>query len=200
MSNAIDVSCVCRGVVNYSCPVLVGHIKSEAEGGGNVSSVTGVRSGTVTVYSLERTHDPDGRAASTQRSVRRPAPHPLFRIAGGGGGHRDPAHHRAPDQASHPAAVDGADRGVPPKSLALRTNFGITIILWILGWTGLARVVRGKLLDLRSGATSGAVIRRRLLPLFLSYLIVHLPWCRPTWYWVRIPRSASSAWASSRRW
>ena len=53
-----------------------------------------------------------------------------------------------------------------------------------LGWTGLARVVRGKLLELRSGdfvvaarvsvATAGAVIRRHLLPSFLSYLIVHL--------------------------
>ena len=30
---------------------------------------------------------------------------------GGAGGHRDPAGHRVPDQHSHPAAVDGPDRG-----------------------------------------------------------------------------------------
>ena len=50
--------------------------------------------------------------------------------------------------------------------------------------TGLARVVRGKLISLReedyvlaaklSGLGEGAIIRRHLLPGFLSYLIVHL--------------------------
>ncbi len=78
----------------------------------------------------------------------------------------------------------GLTAALPPKWPALRVYFGITIILSILGWTGLARVVRGKLLELRSGdfvvaarvsgASSGAVIRRHLLPSFLSYLIVHL--------------------------
>ena len=78
----------------------------------------------------------------------------------------------------------GLTAALPPKWPALRVYFGITIILSILGWTGLARVVRGKLLELRggdfvvaarvSGATAGAVIRRHLLPSFLSYLIVHL--------------------------
>ena len=78
----------------------------------------------------------------------------------------------------------GLTAALPPKWPALRVYFGITIILSILGWTGLARVVRGKLLELRSGdfvvaarvsgATSGAVIRRHLLQSFLSYLIVHL--------------------------
>ena len=38
---------------------------------------------------------------------------------------------------------------LPPKWPALRVYFGITIILSILGWTGLARVVRGKLLELQ---------------------------------------------------
>ena len=80
--------------------------------------------------------------------------------------------------------VDGADAALPPQWPALRVYFGITIILSILGWTGLARVVRGKLLELRggdfvvaarvSGATGGTIIRRHLLPSFLSYLIVHL--------------------------
>ena len=78
----------------------------------------------------------------------------------------------------------GLTAALPPQWPALRVYFGITIILSILGWTGLARVVRGKLLELRSGdfvvaarvsgATAGAVIRRHLLPSFLSYLIVHL--------------------------
>ena len=78
----------------------------------------------------------------------------------------------------------GLTAALPPKWPALRVYFGITIILSILGWTGLARVVRGKLLELRgndfvvaarvSGATAGAVIHRHLLPSFLSYLIVHL--------------------------
>ena len=66
----------------------------------------------------------------------------------------------------------------------LRIYFGITVILSVVGWTGLARVVRGKLLELReadfvmaarvSGAQEGAIIGRHLLPSFLSYLIVHL--------------------------
>ena len=78
----------------------------------------------------------------------------------------------------------GLTAALPPQWPALRVYFGITIILSILGWTGLARVVRGKLLELRSGdfvvaarvsgASGGAVIRRHLLPSFLSYLIVHL--------------------------
>ena len=60
----------------------------------------------------------------------------------------------------------------------------ITIILSIIGWTGLARIVRGKLLQLREedfvmaatvyGASDGRIITRHLLPGFLSYLIVHL--------------------------
>lgn len=60
----------------------------------------------------------------------------------------------------------------------------ITIILSILGWTALARVVRGKLLQLReedyimaaklAGATDFRIITRHLLPGFMSYLIVHL--------------------------
>ena len=39
---------------------------------------------------------------------------------------------------------------VPPEWPAVRTYFMITIILSIVGWTGLARVVRGKLLQLRA--------------------------------------------------
>ncbi len=66
----------------------------------------------------------------------------------------------------------------------LRVYLGITMILSLIGWTGLARVVRGKLLELReedfvtaarvSAASSGAIIARHLLPSFLSYLVVSL--------------------------
>ena len=66
----------------------------------------------------------------------------------------------------------------------IRVYFGITIILSIVGWTSLARVIRGKLLELReadfvmaakiSGAGEGDIIRKHLLPSFLSYLVVSL--------------------------
>ena len=70
--------------------------------------------------------------------------------------------------------------GWPP----VRVYFGIVVILSIVGWAGLARVVRGKLISVReedfvraaviAGAGDGAVIRRHLLPAFLSYLIVNV--------------------------
>ena len=73
---------------------------------------------------------------------------------------------------------------VPIEWPALRVYFMITIILSVIGWTGLARVVRGKLLQLRTedfvmaaaigGAKSMAIITRHLLPGFMSYLIVSL--------------------------
>ncbi|GAH89811.1 unnamed protein product, partial [marine sediment metagenome] len=64
----------------------------------------------------------------------------------------------------------------------LKVYFGITIILSIVGWTGLARVVRGKLLTLReedfamaakiAGASDWRIITNHLLPSFASYIIV----------------------------
>ena len=73
---------------------------------------------------------------------------------------------------------------LPPEWPPIRVYLGITIILSFLGWTGLARVVRGKLLELReedfvmaaklAGETDLGIIRRHLLPSFLSYLIVSL--------------------------
>lgn len=66
----------------------------------------------------------------------------------------------------------------------IRTYFAITIILSIIGWTGLARVVRGKLLSLReedyamaakaAGASETRIIFKHLLPGFTSHLIVSL--------------------------
>ena len=66
----------------------------------------------------------------------------------------------------------------------LRIYFGIVIVLSVIGWTGLARVVRGKLLALReedfvmaarlAGSSTLRVIARHLLPSFASYIIVSL--------------------------
>ncbi len=66
----------------------------------------------------------------------------------------------------------------------LKLYFAITIILSILGWTGLARVVRGKILQLReedytlaargAGASDWRIITRHLLPGFTSHLIVSI--------------------------
>jgi peptide/nickel transport system permease protein len=64
----------------------------------------------------------------------------------------------------------------------LPTYLAVTIILSLLGWTWLARTVRSKLLATRhedfilaarlSGCSDYRIIRRHLLPSFLSYLIV----------------------------
>jgi peptide/nickel transport system permease protein len=66
----------------------------------------------------------------------------------------------------------------------LKLYFAITILLSILGWTGLARVVRGRLLSLReedyalaargAGASDWRIITRHLLPGFTSHLIVSI--------------------------
>ena len=39
---------------------------------------------------------------------------------------------------------------LPPQWPIIRTYFAITVILSVLGWTGMARVVRGKFLALRN--------------------------------------------------
>jgi peptide/nickel transport system permease protein len=65
-----------------------------------------------------------------------------------------------------------------------KTYLGIVIITSIIGWAGLARTVRGKLLSLReevfceaarlAGASDMRIIVRHLLPSFMSYIIVAL--------------------------
>ena len=70
---------------------------------------------------------------------------------------------------------------LPPTWSPLLIYFGITIILGLVDWTGLARAVRSKLLSLREedfataaqlmGASPGRVVRRHLLPSFVSHLI-----------------------------
>jgi len=73
---------------------------------------------------------------------------------------------------------------VPPEWSPLRTYFAITLVLSLVGWTGLARVVRGKMLSLReedyalaarlAGAGHGRIMFRHLLPGFTSHIIVSL--------------------------
>ena len=73
---------------------------------------------------------------------------------------------------------------LPHEWSVLQIYFGIVIILSLVSWGGLARVVRGKLLELREhdfvmaaqigGLRELTIIRRHLLPSFASYLIVHL--------------------------
>ena len=72
---------------------------------------------------------------------------------------------------------------VPDHWSGIQTFFAITIILSFVGWTGLARVVRGRLISLReedyvmaakiSNASNFTIIIRHLIPGFFSYLIVH---------------------------
>jgi len=73
---------------------------------------------------------------------------------------------------------------VPAYWAPIKVYFSITLILSIIGWTGLARVVRGKLLELReydfvmaakiAGASDLRIIFAHLLPGFMSYLIIRL--------------------------
>ena len=73
---------------------------------------------------------------------------------------------------------------VPGEWSPLKTYFAITVLLSLLAWTGLARVVRGKILSLREedyavaarllGAGNGRVLFRHLLPGFTSHIIVSL--------------------------
>ncbi len=70
--------------------------------------------------------------------------------------------------------------GIPPVQMYLL----ITIILSFIGWTGLARVVRGKFMSLKNedfvmaarlaGVSDIKIIFRHLVPGFMSYLIVSL--------------------------
>jgi peptide/nickel transport system permease protein len=79
---------------------------------------------------------------------------------------------------------------LPPRWPSVATYFGITVILSIVGWTGVARVVRGKILEVRvedfvmsaelNGLSQWMIIRRHMLPAFMSYLIVHLTLAIPS--------------------
>jgi peptide/nickel transport system permease protein len=73
---------------------------------------------------------------------------------------------------------------LPPDWPVVKLYFGITIILSLIGWTGMARVVRGRFLALRNedfvlaarlcGSSEIRIILRHMVPSFLSYIIASL--------------------------
>jgi peptide/nickel transport system permease protein len=73
---------------------------------------------------------------------------------------------------------------IPRTWPVIRTYFAITLILSVVGWGGLARAVRGKLLSLREedyimaalvyNAPVKRLIARYMLPNFMSYLLVNI--------------------------
>ncbi|MHA6691020.1 ABC transporter permease [Devosia sp. A449] len=75
----------------------------------------------------------------------------------------------------------GLAAALPKDWSALQTYFAITIILSLIGWTELARVVRGRFLSLRTedfvtaaqldGASDWRIITRHMVPSFMSHII-----------------------------
>ena len=73
---------------------------------------------------------------------------------------------------------------LPPHWPAVRIYFGITVILSLIGWTGLARVVRGRFLALREedfimaarlvGAGEMRIIGQHMVPSFMSHIIASI--------------------------
>ena len=78
----------------------------------------------------------------------------------------------------------GLAAAMPPTWPPLRIYFGITVILSLIGWTGLARVVRGRFLTLRTedfvmaarldGAGQQRIIWKYMVPSFASHIIASL--------------------------
>jgi peptide/nickel transport system permease protein len=75
----------------------------------------------------------------------------------------------------------GLAAALPRDWSALQTYFAITVILSLIGWTELARVVRGRFLSLRTedfvtaaqldGASDWRIIIRHMVPSFMSHII-----------------------------
>ncbi len=73
---------------------------------------------------------------------------------------------------------------IPRQWSAVQVYFAITVILSLMGWTGLARVVRSKFISLREedfvtaargyNVSKKMIIFRHLIPNFLSYIIVNV--------------------------
>ena len=78
----------------------------------------------------------------------------------------------------------GLAAAVPKTWSPLQVYFAITLILSLIGWTGLARVVRGRFLSLREddfvlaarldGNSEPRIIGRHMVPSFLSHIIASL--------------------------
>ncbi len=79
---------------------------------------------------------------------------------------------------------------VPTNWPPLKVYFAITVILSLRGWCGLARIVRGKLLETREeefvmaakllGSSDMRIILRHMLPTFMSFLIVDMTLAIPS--------------------
>jgi peptide/nickel transport system permease protein len=75
----------------------------------------------------------------------------------------------------------GLAAAVPPTMDPIKVYFFITLILSVIGWTELARVVRGKFLALKTedfvlaarmdGASNLRIIMRHMVPSFMSHII-----------------------------
>lgn len=75
----------------------------------------------------------------------------------------------------------GLAAALPNSWSTLQVYFAITLIISLIGWTDLARVVRGRFLSLReedfviaaelAGASQGRIILRHMLPSFASHVI-----------------------------
>jgi peptide/nickel transport system permease protein len=73
---------------------------------------------------------------------------------------------------------------LPPTWSVLQVYFGIVVILSLVGWTDLARVVRGKFMSLReeeyvmaaklNGSNEARIIFKHMLPSFASHIIASL--------------------------
>jgi len=73
---------------------------------------------------------------------------------------------------------------LPATWSVIRVYFGITVILALVGWTWMARVVRGRFLAMReedfvlaarlNGSSEMRIILRHMVPSFLSYIIASL--------------------------
>lgn len=78
----------------------------------------------------------------------------------------------------------GLSAALPADWPILNRYFAITVILSLIGWTGLARVVRGRFLSMREedfvlaarlvGTNEFRIIVRHMVPSFLSYIIASL--------------------------
>jgi peptide/nickel transport system permease protein len=73
---------------------------------------------------------------------------------------------------------------LPNDWSVIQTYFGITVILALVGWTWMARVVRGRFLAMReedfvlaarlNGSSEMRIILRHMVPSFMSYIIASL--------------------------
>ena len=73
---------------------------------------------------------------------------------------------------------------LPKEWRPLQIYLGMVLIMSLIGWTGLARTVRGNLLSVReedfimaarlSGSGSWKIVRKHMLPSFMSFIIVSM--------------------------